>query len=210
MVQALRGRERGVGVMRTRSAALAVSVLLNPGLLLGVFLGALASTREPEPRRLVAAALAFGFATVVPLTSVALLWRRGIVGDLDLRVRRERQAVYVTCGASYACGAAALALVGARWVAGALVLVLVTAALAAILNRFLKVSIHAMTLAGVAVGSIVVVGLRAWPITLVLPLGAWARWAVGAHTPAELVTGAALGGTVALMGFGALSVLLGT
>jgi hypothetical protein len=194
-------------VTRTRLAAW-VSALLNPSVALGALVAAL-SLREPNPIRAWSAALGIAFTTIVPLASAAALWRVGLVSDLDLRVRHERQPVYLASAASYAVGAAALLALGGRWVPLTMLVQLATAGLAAALNRLLKVSMHALALSGVAVAALIVAGPGAWPVGLALPAGAWARWAAGAHSPAELAAGAALGGATALVGFGALVTLLG-
>jgi len=178
-----------------------VSLILNPSLLTGAFLALVAATDEAPGRRVATAAIAVLFATVIPVAILFALRRMGLLSDVEMRVRHERQAVYGLCIASYVVGGLALLRLGSSWrVWGLFALLATVGVLAAALNMKWKVSIHTMTIASLAAIAIAFFGPAAWPVSLLLPLAAWGRWAVGAHTPFELVVGALLGGVVGPLG----------
>ncbi len=187
-----------------------VSLVLNPSLLTGVFFVILAIRFEPESRRWELAGWAVLFATVLPITSLFVLRARGLLSDVEMRVRSERQTVYAVCALGYAAGAGLLASMHAAWpLTGLMTLLLPNALLLLLLNRYWKVSIHATTLAGLATAAVILFGPGAFPVIGLVPLAAWARWAAGAHTPGELLVGGGLGTVSAVLGLEAVRALAG-
>lgn len=187
-----------------------VSLALNPSALMGAFLVVTAFTREPAAaRRLPDAAIGFASATLVPIGALFLLRARGLLSDVEMRVREERERVYAISATSYAAGTAALLLLGAAWpIWGLLALHVPATAILVLINRRSKVSIHAAVIAGLCAAAVVLYGPRAAPLLILVPIAAWARWASGAHTVRELVTGALVGAIWTSAGMSALRALL--
>lgn len=172
-----------------------VSLILNPSLWTGGFLVFLAARIEPVgTKQWLVAGLGLTFTGLVPIAILFALKSKGLLSDIEMSVRTERDVVYKTCAGSYALGAAALYSVRAAWPIWGLVALHVPYSLVlAWLNRSLKVSIHTTGIAGVLAAALVLFGFGAWPLTAVLVAAAWGRWAAGAHTLAELASGAAIG-----------------
>ena len=189
----------------------AVSLVLNPSALMGIFLVTAAFTLEPtSARRLAHAAIALASAALLPIGALFVLHARGLLSDVEMRVRAERERVYAVCAVSYAVGAALLFGLGALWpLWGLLALHVPATAMLGVLNRRSKVSIHTAVITGLCAAGLILFGARAIPMALLVPCAAWARWAAGAHTVPELVTGAAVGAVWTTAGMLALRALLG-
>jgi membrane-associated phospholipid phosphatase len=123
--------------------------------------------------------------------------RSGRWGTIDASNPRERPALF-------RFGLVLIVVVGAfiafsprlRFLSRGIVAILVLLAVAALVNRFVKASLH---LAFAAYGAVIL--LRFAPaigigVLVFLPLLAWARVAMGRHTPAETAVGAAIGAAV--------------
>jgi hypothetical protein len=193
-----------------RRAANVVSLALNPSVLTGVFFGVLAAGFALPGRRLDLFIACLLFATVLPVGSLFVLHALGHLSDIEMRVRTERGLVYLVCLASYLAGTVVLVLMRAPWqLWGMMSLHLPTTAMLALLTRTSKVSVHTMVIAGICGAAVVFFGPSALPGLALLPIAAWARWAAGAHSIAELVTGATLGMTLSGGGAWLLSSLLG-
>jgi len=70
-----------------------------------------------------------------------------------------------------------------------------------LVNRHWKISIHAAGVGGTACILLLSIGEQAAPFFVALPIIAWARLHVRAHTPAQVVAGSALGVGVSLVLF---------
>jgi hypothetical protein len=188
-----------------------VSLVLNPSLFTGGFFLVLVHRFEPAgPRRWLVGTTAVVFTTLIPLGVLFVLQAMGRLSDIEMRVRSERTLVYLWCAASYALGLVLFVALGTAWPLTALMALLLPSALfLTLLNQWWKVSIHTTTLAGLAALGIALFGTTALPLTLVVPLAAWARWAAGAHTPGELLTGILLGAGSAALGLEAARALAG-
>jgi hypothetical protein len=173
----------------------AVSLAFNPSVWSGGFVACLAAVFcPPGAGRWVAGALGFGFVGLVPVGLLFVLRALGRLSDVEMRIRSEREVVYLACAVSFAVGAVALRAVGAAWPVWGLVALHVPYALVlAAVNRRWKVSIHTAGLAGVFAAGLVLFGVRAWPLAAALLVGGWARWAAGAHSLGQLAAGAAIG-----------------
>jgi membrane-associated phospholipid phosphatase len=144
------------------------------------------------------ALLAVFFSSAIPFLYILSQVRRRRLTDRHVRERRQRPVPLLVAIASVLVGLVLLASLGAPRelvalvAAGAAGLVVCTA-----ITFFWKLSIHA----GVAAGTVVILVLVFGPVLLVLaPLVAlvgWARVAVGAHRPAEVVAGGLVGAAVA-------------
>jgi len=188
-----------------------LSLLLNPTAITGGFFLVLARRFEPGgPHRWLVGGTAVVFATLLPLGVLFVLRATGRLSDIEMRIRSERTGVYLWCSASYLAGLALLLAINAAWPLTALMALLLPGALAlTLLNLRWKVSIHATTLAGLAVLALVLFGYGASPFALLVPLAWWARWAAGAHTSGELLAGTVLGAASAAVGIEAARALTG-
>lgn len=188
-----------------------VSLLLNPSLLTGVFFVILSWRFEPTPAdRLRAAGVSLTFATLLPIASLFALVRMGKISDVEMRIRAERHTVYRICLASYALGALLLVLSESSWpVWGFMALHVPNTILLSALNRRWKISIHATVIAGLCAAGVMFFGWEAAPALLLVPVAAWARWAAGAHSGRELLSGVVLGSIASPAGIVLLRVLGG-
>ena len=194
-----------------RARARVVSLALNPAVLTGVFFVILAWQFEPTTTAaLWASGIAVTFVTVMPIASLFALVALGKLTDVEMRIRSERDVVYGVCLVSYVVGTVLLIVIGASWqVWGFMALHVPNTIIMSLLNRRWKVSIHAATIAGVCAAALVFFGSAAAPALLLLPIAAWGRWAAGAHSKTELITGAAFGMISAPAGIAFLRFLVG-
>ena len=194
-----------------RSPADLVSLALNPSLLTGVFFVVLAGRFETTTAaRLMIAATAATFATLVPIASLFALVAAGRLSDVEMRIRQERDVVFGVCLASYALGALTLVVLGASWpVWGFMALHVPNTLVLSLLNRRWKVSIHTTVIAGLGATAIFFMGWEAAPALVLLPLAAWGRWAAGAHSPLELAAGALFGSVTVSLGLALLRLAAG-
>ncbi|MDA0729697.1 MAG: hypothetical protein O3B70_09075 [Bacteroidetes bacterium] len=142
--------------------------------------------------------------TLAPAVSLALLKRRGVISDLDIRNRGERimpflivLAYYVMAYVLVRGGEAVVVPVFYQQVLLALVVAIASAWL--VTWRF-KISMHMMAQGGIMGVFLRVAMLQpswdmAWTSALILCAGlvGWSRLRLGAHRPLEVYTGYALG-----------------
>ena len=135
---------------------------------------------------------------VAPLAYVVRLKRRGVVESVHVRERAARLGPLAAAAAGAALGTLAIWALGAP--SGVLRLAAMLVALAIALlaaTVLLKVSGHT---AAWSSGAVVLAVLYGWwalaALALVVPI-AWARHALGSHTPIELAAGSAYGGLTA-------------
>jgi len=163
-----------------------------------------------QPARLRAAGTAVTFATLVPIASLFALVATGKLSDVEMRMRSERNVVYGVCLTSYAVGALLLVAIGSSWpLWGFMALHVPNTIVLSLLNCRWKVSLHTTIIAGLCAAGIAFFGHEAVPALLLLPLAAWGRWAAGAHSRRELLTGAVLGAVSAPAGIALLRFLAG-
>lgn len=190
-------------------SAKVVSLMANPSLWAGGFVVFLALYFEPSNLgRLGAASVGFASLSAVPIALLFVFKRAGLLSDIEMTKRPERGIVYGAAIGSYTIGALLLFLADAPWPVWGIVAVHVPASLIlAVLNRWWKVSIHSAGLAGILAAALMLFGAAAWPLAFVVVIGAWARWAAGAHTVAELAMGAIVGATLTATGLHAAYLL---
>ncbi|MCY0940588.1 hypothetical protein [Streptomyces antarcticus] len=143
--------------------------------------------------------LAALFCGVVPLGIITLGVRRGTLTDQHIRVRRQRVVPMALSLVSVAAGITLLRVLGAP----ADVFALVVAMLVGLVSSLLvtigwQISIHMSVAAGTVMILFLVFGPAALPAALGAAAIGWSRLVLRAHTPAQLLAGAALGGTAAL------------
>jgi membrane-associated phospholipid phosphatase len=158
-----------------------------------------APTRADALRNALIAAV---FGALVPLGFVLYQVRRRRFTDHHVSVRRQRPIVFVVAMGSVLVGTGLLLWLGApRALLGVIVAGIIGIVVCGLITTVWKVSVHAATFTG----SVVLLAYLLGPLALVLlagvPLVAWARVAVGGHTPAEAVGGAAVGGVIAAVAY---------
>ncbi len=143
---------------------------------------------------------------VAPAVSLYVLHRRSVLGDLEVSDRSERTLPFLIVLFYQALGWFALTRPGVYLppeLLGLVVAMVAALALALIVNRRIKLSMHLMANGGGfgamwAFNQLHGLGLEAW-----LPLGfllagiiGWSRMAMGVHTPRELALGFLVGFTM--------------
>ena len=186
-------------------AAYGVTYLLSPLTLPPVVTAAAAQALGAGPGEVLAsAAVALVANGLVPLAVLVAMVRRGAARTLEVRERSKRALPFAVgvAGSLLAAWGFALVADGPRGVLVPLALwqALNVALLWAITAGATKVSVHLYAVASSAaiaawLAATGVPALRPWAVGLALlvPLVAWARLRLGAHTRGQVALGAALG-----------------
>jgi hypothetical protein len=141
---------------------------------------------------LLAAAAVAGF--------VLLMRRRARVGDFWISARAERLTPAVFLLTAFVILLAALFLLGAPLDLFLLTLSMgLASAAVALLTLFFKASAHCTVAGHAATAGIILLGPAGLAFALILPLVAWARVALGAHTVPETLAGAVVGAGFAVL-----------
>lgn len=145
------------------------------------------------------------FSAVIPFAYIVRGVRRGRLTDHHIAVREQRRVPLVFGAVSVLVGLVVLVLFDApRELVALVVAGAVGLVVCATVTHLWKMSIHT----AVASGTVVILALVYGPVwafaALVVGLIGWARVRLGAHTPAQVVVGAAIGATVAATVFPAL------
>jgi membrane-associated phospholipid phosphatase len=182
-----------------QGAARALSGVTSPYITVPIFimLCGLRYVSDPVTALLYGAVLIVS-TVVVPLVYVVILMRRGVVGSIHVPDRAARLGPLASAAAGAALGLAIIWALGAPTEVLRLAAMLVALALALLAATIvLKVSGHATAWSA---GSVVLAVLYGWwalaLLVVVVPI-AWARHALGRHTPLELLAGVAYGGLMA-------------
>ena len=167
-----------------------VSVVLHPFAVFGAL--ALVAAWRLDPASLGRTAAGIGVAVAIVWVFVLQRRRAGLWQTVDASRRQERAMLYllvllVAGGYWWWMGGGASA--SSRGVLAAVAMLCV----AAIANRWIKLSLHMASLAFAAVALSALLGPRALVVLLLLPLLGWSRLRMGRHTPAEVLAGTALG-----------------
>jgi membrane-associated phospholipid phosphatase len=145
-------------------------------------------------------ALAALFVGVLPYLAIRLLLRAGrITGDHHVPERRERALPIALALVSIVVGLVLLAALGAPAAVTTFGLVTVAVVVAVgVVNLAWKLSGHAAVVATCAV--VVLIAYGPWSLLVSAPVLLWTGWSrvrLGAHTPAQVVAGAATGAALA-------------
>ena len=178
-------------VPATSRAALGISLVLNAPVLAGVAFLALFAALQPADDLGLGVALAF--ATFVPLLLVVGLAVSRVLPDVFATTLDSRRWAFVGATAAYVAGWAVLVAVRTPGTIAYLMLAygVNTLVFLALSVRW-KPSVHASGVTGPATWLTLVLGPPALAFFLLLIPVAWARLRLRAHTPTELVVGAAL------------------
>ena len=174
-----------------RRIASLVSHLLNPAALALLVFGMLAWR---APADWVAGGVGVLLYAVVPGVLLVYLFRAGHISALYPDERRERAAMLLVGSLCYFAGVAVL-----YWCRAPFPMLLAgcafgcNAMLVWLINQHWKISIHAVGVGGGVSILLLSGGVSLWPFLLALPLVAWARLQLRAHTPAQVTAGLVLG-----------------
>ncbi|PPF09787.1 phosphoesterase PA-phosphatase [Rathayibacter sp. AY1E9] len=188
--------------MAAGSAAARLATEVFSPAVLAVLVPVVVGARVADPPLLGVAwgALAALFVGVVPYLVIRLLMRTGrIHGDHHVPDRRERALPIALALVSIAAGLVLLAVLGAPAAVTTFGVVTVAVVLAVgVVNLVWKLSGHAAVVATCAVVVLIAYG----PLSLLIsvPIVLWVLWSrvrLGAHTPAQVLAGAAVGTVLA-------------
>jgi hypothetical protein len=162
--------------------------------ILAVAMIALAAAASGAPGAWRFASLYILLALVLPLTYLVWLLRRGHVSDLDVQVRAERWRPLLGAVSGMVLSTAVFTLAGAPAEMSAVCAALgLFTFLAFVITLRWKISMHS----GAAAAAVTLIWLTgstaAWPLTLGVPVIAWARVHLHRHTIAQTIAGALLG-----------------
>lgn len=171
-----------------------ISILAHPFVMAAVLVGA-AAVRLGAPG---GAARAVGVVAAFALLPIAILMlvqvRRGSWDNVDASNARERPVLFLVGGLALAGLLTYLAVRHPESFllrGGAVVLGML--AVCAVLTRWIKVSLH-LAFATLAATSLLLLGSPVgWILCLAVPALAWARLALGRHTPREVILGGLIG-----------------
>lgn len=142
---------------------------------------------------LVLVIIALTFGTLVPLALLLFLSRQGIIPDIYASQKESRAIPFAGAISSYLLGAILLLLARAPSMVTALMLCYFgNSSIMMLISRKWKISIHVSGITGPATALIYSLGVRAFPLLLlVVPVG-WARIKLGAHSLEQVLAGALL------------------
>ena len=140
-----------------------------------------------------------GFFAILPGCTMLVLLRWRYIHQLYPHDRNERSILLLLGGFYYLIGWIVLyGLDAERLVLATAGIFVVSTLLVWLVNRHWKISIHAAGVGGTACILLISIGEQVAPFFVVLPIIAWARLYLRAHTPAQVVAGAVLGVGVSL------------
>lgn len=177
-----------------RDLARILSTIFNPfltALALFVILAHVSATNTEDFWRLLF--LSTAFTSIGPMLYVFWLYSTGRISDLDMSVRREREMVFSTFVVFYLLGAAALWLAHApRLLIAAMLGYFASTFIVGYITRYWKISTHAIGITAPLVALSLLYGRQPLPFLVLIPMVCWARVYLKAHTPAQVIAGAAL------------------
>lgn len=175
-------------------AALTISYVLMPTSFAMVAFLLLVFFTPQSSDKAVIAIVSILFGAVLPFMYLVLLLRREKVTRLDVPVRGQRTVPYLVTVVMYTAGLITLYELGASVMVYALMLCYATNTLViSAINTRWKISAHAMGASGPLTALALTFGWLVLPFFLIVPIVAWARVELKAHTRAQVIAGAFLG-----------------
>jgi membrane-associated phospholipid phosphatase len=174
--------------MNSAKVASIITHISNPAIVAAVTFLALLFAHNVMLPSFVGISLTFG--TVVPLSIIYLLSKRGLISDFFVSEKEERARPFAGAVLSYLVGSLLFWLLGAPSIVTALMLCYAgNTILMMLITLRWKISVHASGIAGPTTA--LIENLGAWAsilILLLIPVG-WARMRLKAHTPAQILAG---------------------
>ncbi|HZV79720.1 MAG TPA: hypothetical protein VFF60_08960 [Candidatus Binatus sp.] len=131
--------------------------------------------------------------TVLPLLCLLALYVTGRISDFDMSDRFEREKIFLVivvidllAAIGYTLAKVPVQIVAIAWGYWATALIIM------IITRYWKISTHAFGIAGPFAVMFVLFKLQPLPYVFLVPLVCWARVYLRAHTPAQVIAGAAV------------------
>ncbi|MFE4837037.1 phosphatase PAP2 family protein [Arthrobacter sp. NPDC056691] len=190
--------DRGIVSIRVKNrVARIITEALQPPITVALLL-LLSPAMEPGfPGTVWFGAVAVLFVCVLPLAAVVLLVRLGKVTDHHVSDRKQRAPVLAMSVVSLLAGLAVLLAINAPYSVIVVVLAIVGGVVVlAVISLFWKISGHAGAIALTTVISVLILGVQWLPLLLLVPAVGWSRVVLRAHTVAQVVAGALVGGGV--------------
>lgn len=187
-------REQRNTVIRNR-VALFLSAVFQPPVTVAVLL-LLSPVIEPGfPGTAWFGVLAVLFVCVLPFAAVLLLVRLGKITDRHVSDRRQRAPVLAMALLSVLAGLGLLTVVNAPVSVIVMVLAIVgSVVVLGVISVFWKISGHAGAVALSTAIAVLMLGAPWIPLMLLIPAVCWSRVVLRAHTAAQVVMGALVGG----------------
>lgn len=135
--------------------------------------------------------------SLAPLLFIRRGVRRGDYSDSHVSIREQRTVPLLFALACMLVIFLLLSLLGAsRVMIATLIAVIVACALALVITRYWKISLHLVGIAGSVSAFVLLFGPMFLLLLPLIALIGWARWQVGAHTPLQALAGTILALTV--------------
>jgi membrane-associated phospholipid phosphatase len=192
------GEDRGIMSIRVKNrVARVITEALQPPITVALLL-LLSPAMEPGfPGTVWFGAVAVLFVCVLPLAAVVVLVRMGKVTDRHVSDRRQRFPVLAMSVVSLLAGLGVLLAINAPYSVIVVVLAIVGGVVVlAVISLFWKISGHAGAIALTTVITVLILGAPWIPLLLLIPAVGWSRVVLRAHTVAQVVAGALVGGGV--------------
>lgn len=149
------------------------------------------------------------FAPLLPLLHLVRKVRRGEVTDIHVRERTQRPPIILAFLVSGIAAFVVLGKLGApREMLALIGAAIIACTVALTITMRWKISIHVGVVAGIVAVFVLLFGPVALALLPLIPLVAWARVAVGDHTPRQVIGGAVIGSVVSGVTFAVLTSLL--
>lgn len=192
------GEDRGIVSIRVKNrVARVITEALQPPITVALLL-LLSPAMEPGfPGTVWFGAVAVLFVCVLPLAAVVVLVRMGKVTDHHVSDRNQRFPVLAMSVVSLLAGLGVLLAIKAPYSVIVVVLAIVGGVVVlAVISLFWKISGHAGAIALTTVITVLILGAPWTPLLLLIPAVGWSRVVLRAHTVAQVVAGALVGGGV--------------
>lgn len=188
-----------------------ISEISIPPLMAAVVFPILCFYSEPDTTRAIFETFVCWMSSaILPILYIAHLDKKGQVSHRHIPIKEQRTRPYLVGSASYTVGLVILLLLNAPFVVWGLMFCYITnTMMVVVINLRWKISAHATGVTGALAGAHFALGAIVLPFYLVLAPVCWARLRLGAHTPAQLLAGTALGITMTFAQLYLLGTLLG-
>ena len=148
------------------------------------------------------------FTSIGPMLYVFWLYASGRITDLDMSIRQERQRVFGTFVVFFFLGTLDLWLIHApAFLVASMAGYAASSLVVQYITRYWKISTHALGITAPLVALTILYGAAPLPFLVLIPIVCWARVYLKAHTPLQVIAGAALGAASTILFFAIFGVL---